>query len=69
MVAPRWQSQWDIRSQDDSVRLVAAKDLGDALGRFLHRCPPEPWTLERIHCLTGSVVRQSLALTVSDPTP
>jgi len=64
---PRWQRQWDVHSQDDSDRFVA--ELGDALGRFLRRCPPEPRTLERIHRLTGPVVRPSLALVVSDPTP
>jgi len=68
-VAPRWQRQWDMRSQDDSDRLVADNELGDALGRFLRRCPPEPRTLERIHRLTGPVVRPSLALVVRDPTP
>jgi hypothetical protein len=68
-LAPRWQRQWDRRSQDDSDRFVADHELGDALGRFLRRCPPEPRTLERIHRLTGPVVRPSLALVVSDPTP
>jgi len=68
-LAPRWQRQWDMRSQDDSDRLVADNELGDALGRFLRRCPPEPRTLERIHRLTGPVVRPSLALVVRDPTP
>jgi hypothetical protein len=66
---PRWQRQWDMRSQDDSDRFVADHDLGDPLSRFLRRCPPEPRTLERIHRLTGPVVRPSLALVVSDPTP
>jgi hypothetical protein len=68
-LAPRLQRQWDRRSQDDSDRFVADHELGDALGRFLRRCPPEPRTLERIHRLTGPVVRPSLALVVSDPTP
>jgi hypothetical protein len=68
-LAPRWQRQWDKRSQDDSDRFVADHDLGDALGRFLRRCPPEPRTLERIQHLTGPVVLPSLALVVSDPTP
>jgi hypothetical protein len=68
-LAPRWQRQWDRRSHDDSDRFVADHELGDALGRFLRRCPPEPRTLERIHRLTGPVVRPSLALVVSDPTP
>jgi hypothetical protein len=68
-LAPRWQRQWDMRSQDDSDRLVADNELGDALGRFLRRCPPEPRTLERIHRLTGPVVRPSLALVVRDPPP
>jgi hypothetical protein len=68
-LAPRWQRQWDVRSQDDSDRFVADHGLGDALGRFLRRCPPEPRTLERIHRLTGPAVRPSLALVVSDPTP
>ncbi len=67
-LAPRWQRQWDIRSQDDSDRFVADHELGDPLGRFLRRCPPEPRTLERIHHLTGPVVRPSLALVISDPT-
>ena len=67
-LAPRWQRQWDRRSQDDSDRFVAEQELGDALGRFLRRCPPEPRTLERIHRLTGPVVRPSVALVVSDPT-
>jgi len=62
---PRWQRQWDVRSQDDSDRFVADHDLGDPLDRFLRRCPPEPRTLERIHRLTGPVVRPSLALVVS----
>jgi len=66
---PRWQRHWDVRSQDDSDRFVTDHDLGDALGRFLRRCPPEPRTLERIHRLTGPAVRPSLALVVSDPTP
>jgi len=68
-LAPRWQRQWDRRSQDDSDRFVADHELGDALGRFLHRCRPEPRTLERIHRLTGPAVRPSLALVISDPTP
>jgi hypothetical protein len=66
-LAPRWQHQWDRRSQDDSDRFVADHELGDALGRFLRRCPPEPRTLERIHRLTGPVVHTSLALVVSEP--
>ena len=65
-VAPPWQRLWDVRSQDDSDRFVADHELGDALGQFLRRCPPEPRTLERIHRLTGPVVRPSLALVVSD---
>ena len=68
-LAPRWQRQWDMRSQDDSDRFVADHELGDALGRFLRRCPPEPPTLERIHRLTGPAVRPSLALVVSDLKP
>jgi Zn-dependent protease with chaperone function len=68
-LAPRWQGQWDMRSQNDSDRFVADHDLGDALGRFLRRCPPEPRTLERIHRLTRSVVHPSLALVVSEPVP
>jgi hypothetical protein len=67
-LAPRWQHQWDVRSQDDSDRFVADHELGDGLGRFLRRCPPEPRTLERIHHLTGPAVRPSLAL-VSDRRP
>lgn len=65
-LAPRWQRQWDMRSQDDSDRFVADNELGNALGRFLRRCPPEPRTLERIHRLTGSVVHPTLALVVRD---
>jgi hypothetical protein len=68
-LAPRWQRQWDMRSQDDSDRFVADHELGDALGRFLRRCPPQPRTLERNHRLTGPVVRPSLALVVSEPVP
>jgi hypothetical protein len=68
-LAPRWQRRWDRRSQNDSDRFVADHELGDALGRFLRRCPPEPRTLERIHRLTGPVIRPSLALIVSDPAP
>src|SRR5450631_179053 len=68
-LAPRWQRQWDKRSQDDSDRFVADHELGNALGRFLRRCPPGPRTLERIHRLTGPAVRPSLALVVNDPTP
>jgi len=66
-MAPRWQCQWDVRSQDDSDRFVSDHELGDGLARFLRRCPPAPRTLERIHRLTGPVVRPSLALVVSDP--
>jgi len=47
-LAPRWQRQWDMRSQGDSDRFVADHELGEALGRFLRRCPPEPRTLERM---------------------
>jgi hypothetical protein len=68
-LAPRWQRQCDIRSQHDSDRLVADHQLGDPLGRFLRRCPPEPRTLERIHRLTGPLLRPSLALMLSDPRP
>jgi hypothetical protein len=68
-LAPEWQRQWDKRSQDDSDRFVADHELGDALGRFLRRCPPEPRTLERIHSLTGPAVRPPLALVAGQPTP
>ena len=68
-LAPEWQRYWRMRSQDDSDRFVADHELGDALGRFLRRCLPEPRTLERIHRLTGPVIRPSLALIVSDPAP
>jgi hypothetical protein len=68
-LAPRWHCQWDVRSQHDSDWFVAEHGFGDALGRFLRRCPPEPRTLERIHHLTGPVVRPSLAPVVSDPKP
>jgi hypothetical protein len=63
-LAPRWHRQWYMRSQDGSDRFVADHELGNALGRFLRRCPPEPRTLERIQRLTGPVVRPSLALVV-----
>jgi len=66
-LAPRWQRQWDLGSQDDSDRFVSDHELGDGLARFLRRCPPAPRTLERIHRLTGPVVRPSLALVVSEP--
>jgi hypothetical protein len=69
ILAPRWQRQWDKRSQDDSDRFVADHELGEALGRFLRQCSPEPRTLERIHRLTGPVVHPSLDLVVSDPMP
>jgi hypothetical protein len=68
-LAPQWQRQWDTRSQDDSDRFVADHELGDALGRFLRRCPPEPRTLERFYRLTVRVARPSLALVVSDLPP
>jgi hypothetical protein len=68
-LAPRWQRRWDMSSQDDSDRFVADHKLGDALGRFLRRCPPKPRTLERIHHLTGPIVRPTLALVVSDRSP
>jgi len=68
-LATRWQRHWAVCSQDDSDRFVAEHDLGEALGRFLRRCPPEPRTLERIHRLTGPVVRPSLALVVNNSTP
>jgi hypothetical protein len=68
-IAPRWQRQRDIRSQADSDRFVADHELGDALGRFLRRCPSEPRTFERIHRLTSPYVRPSLSLVVNDPKP
>ena len=68
-LAPRSLRQWHMRSQDDSDRFVADHELGDALGRFLRRCPPEPRTLERMHRLTGPVFRPSLALVIGDPRP
>jgi len=68
-LAPRWQRQWNVRSQDDSDRFVADHELDGALARFLRRCPPQPRTLERIHLLTGPVVRPSLALVASEPVP
>lgn len=68
-LSPRWQRQWDNCSQDDSDRFAADHGLGDALGRFLRRCPPEPRTLERIHRLTGPVVHPSLAMVNKLPTP
>jgi hypothetical protein len=48
---------------------VTEHELGDALVRFLRRCPSELRTLERIHRLIGPAVRPSLALVVNDPTP
>jgi len=68
-LAPQWQRLWDVRSQDDSDRFVADHELGDALARFLRRCPPEPSKLERIHRLTGPAVRPSLAQVVNEPVP
>jgi hypothetical protein len=66
-LTPRWQREWDTHSQEDSDSFVADHDLGDALGRFLRRCPPDPRTLERIHRLSGPFVRPSLALVVKEP--
>jgi len=66
-LAPRWQRLWNTHSQDASDRFVADHELGGALARFLRRCPPEPRILERIHRLTGPLVRPSLALVVSLP--
>jgi hypothetical protein len=63
---------WGIRFVVGTVavdRFVAYHGLGDALGRFLRRCPPEPRTLERIHRLTGPPVTPSLAMMKSCPTP
>ena len=68
-LAPRWQRRWDRRSQDNADRFVTEHELGDALVRFLRRCPSELRTLERIHRLIGPAVRPSLALVVNDPTP
>ena len=65
-LAPGWQRRYVIRSQDDSDVFVADHELGDALGRFLRRCAPEPRTLERLRRLKGPVVRPSLALVVSE---
>ena len=66
-LAPRWQREWDRRSQEDSDRFVADHELGDALGGFLRRCPPDPRTLERVHRLSGPFVCPSLALVVKEP--
>src|SRR5665647_1099680 len=68
-LTPWWQRQWDMRSQDDADRFVADHGFGDALGRFLRRCPPEARTLQRIHRLTGPTAGATLALVVGDPTP
>jgi hypothetical protein len=68
-LVPRWQCQWDTRSQNDSDRFVADHGLGNALSGFLRRCPPEPRTHERIHRLTDPVSHPALALVLSDPTP
>ena len=66
-LTPRWQREWNTHSQEDSDSFVADHELGDALGRFLRRCPPEPRMLERIHLLSGPFVRPSLALVVNEP--
>ena len=66
-LAPEWQRNWRMRSQDDSDRFVAEHGFGNALGRFLRQWPPEPRTLQRIHRLTGPLARPSLALVVSEP--
>jgi hypothetical protein len=68
-LTPWWQRRWDRRSQDAADRFVADHELGDALGRFLRRCPPTSRTLERIHRLTCPTAGPSLALVVSDPAP
>ena len=67
--APRWQRRWDLHAQNDADQFVAEHELGDALARFLRRCPSELRTLERIHRLIDPAVRPSLALVVNDPTP
>ena len=66
-VTPRWQRHWELRSQNEADRFVADHELGDALGGFLRRCPPDPRTLERIHLLSGPVFRPSLALAANEP--
>jgi len=66
-LTPRWQREWNMHSQEDSDSFVADHELGEALGRFLRRCPPDPRTLERIHRLSGPFVRPSLALVVKEP--
>jgi hypothetical protein len=66
-LTPRWHRQSELRSQNDSDNFVADHELGDALGRFLRRCPPEPRILERLHRLSGPLVRPSLALVVKEP--
>jgi hypothetical protein len=63
-LTPWWQRQWDIRSQVATDRFVADHGFGDALGRFLRRCPPERRTLQRIHRLTGPAVGPSLVYAV-----
>jgi hypothetical protein len=68
-LASLWQRQWDTLSQEDTDRFVAEHELGDALGQFLRRSPPESRTLERIHRLTGPVLRPSLALVIGEPVP
>jgi hypothetical protein len=68
-LTPRWQRQWDMRSQGEADRFVADHDLGDALGRFLRRSPPAARTFERIHCLTGPVIHPTLGLVVSHQRP
>jgi len=60
-LTPRWHRQLAIRSQD-ADRFVADQQLGDALARFLGRCPPETRTFERVHHLTDPAVRPSVAL-------
>lgn len=68
-LAPRWLRQWDIRAQRDSDQFVADHEFGNALSTFLRLCPPDPRTIERIHRLTGPLVRPSLTLVVRNPTP
>ena len=66
-LTPRWQREWDTRSQEDSDRFVADHELGDALGRFVRRCPPDSRTQQRMHRLSGPFVRPTLALVIKEP--
>ena len=78
LIIRQWQQ--DVRHSLTTEAAELAHDLTDLatffpykallrwpLGRFLRRCPPDPRTLERIHRLSGPLVRPSLALVVKEP--